>query len=324
VTPRDSRFEIVQVDSPPAPVWSTVSYIIVVIVSGVFVFVGADRGQSELLLAGLIGLLAMPLLAPVIAAVRTGAMTSATGRLVEVTSALERLAEEQALSDDARRVLNRRRERDILCRAIEEDIAAQDWDAATILVKELAERFGYRVEAEEFRQRIEGVRTEETDQKVGEGIRNLDALIVRRQWNEAFSEASRLTRVYAHSPRVEGLRHRVERARERYKSDLERRFLHAAKEGRAEEAHTLLKELDAYLTEAEAEPYAEVARGVIGQARENLGVQFKLAVQDRDWHRAADIGQRIIHEFPNTRMAEEIRGVIDGIREKAQAIPVRS
>jgi hypothetical protein len=35
------------------------------------------------------------------------------------------LAEEQALSDDARRVLNRRRERELLCRAIEEDIAAE-------------------------------------------------------------------------------------------------------------------------------------------------------------------------------------------------------
>ena len=66
---------------------------------------------------------------------------------------LERLGEQQTLSDDARRVLNRRGERDLLRRAIEEDISAEDWDAAMILVKELAERFGYRADAEEFRER---------------------------------------------------------------------------------------------------------------------------------------------------------------------------
>ena len=72
--------------------------------------------------------------------------------------------------------------------------------------------------------------------------------------------------------------------------------------------------------EAEAEPYREVAKGVIGQARENLGVQFKLAVQDRQWHIAAAVGDRIIKEFPNSRMAQEIREVIDGIREQASRV----
>lgn len=322
MTPRDTKYEIIPAGASHFPVWSAVAYAVVFIISAVLIFIGADRGSGELLLAGLLGIGGVLLLAPVIATVRSASDATPMGRLTEVTNALERLSEEQTLSDDARRVLNRRRERDILCRAIEEDITASDWDAATILVKELAERFGYRVEAEEFRQRIEQRRAETTDRKVGDAIRNLDALIVRRQWDEAASEAARITRVFPESPRVEGLRHRVERARERYKSDLERRFLNAAKEGRVEEAHELLKELDAYLTEAEGEPYQELARGIIGQARENLGVQFKLSVQDRDWRRAAEVGERIIREFPNTRMAEEIRGVIDGIREKASAMPV--
>ena len=92
------------------------------------------------------------------------------------------------------------------------------------------------------------------------------------------------------SPRVEGLRRRVGHARARYKMDLERRFLHAAQGEQHDGALALVKELDAYLTEDEAEPFREVARGVIGKARENLGVQFKLAVQDRDWRRALDAG----------------------------------
>ncbi|USN98352.1 MAG: hypothetical protein H6810_09240 [Phycisphaeraceae bacterium] len=303
--------------TPAPPLWTIVVYTVVGLLSAVLIYIGADRGSGELLLAGLIGVIGVLLLAPLVAAIRGSTGSAPIARLASMTAALERLAEEQTLSDDARRVLNRRRERDILCLAIEEDIAAQDWDAATILVKELAERFGYRAEAEEFRQRVDRTRSESIDRKVGDAVRNLDALIVRGQWDEAASEAARITRVYPDSPRVDGLRHRVERARERYKADIERRFLNAAKEGRVEEAHDLLKELDNYLTEVEAEPYRELARGVIGQARENLGVQFKLSVQDRDWRRAADVGERIIREFPNTRMAEEIRGVIDGVREKA-------
>ncbi|HHN78944.1 MAG TPA: hypothetical protein ENK11_09785 [Phycisphaerales bacterium] len=302
------------------PVWTIVIYTAVGLISAAMVYAGYTRSSGEWLLAGLLGVLGVLLLAPLIAAIRASGGSGSMPQLLEMTTAMTRLAEEQTLSDDARRVLNRKRERDILCRAIEEDIASQDWDAATILVKELAERFGYRVEAEQFRHRIEQARAETLDRKVGDAIRNLDALIVRGQWDQAISEAARITRIYPDSPRVDGLMHRVERARERYKTDLERRFLNAAKEGRVEEAHELLKELDTYLTEAEAEPYRELARGVIGQARENLGVQFKLAVQDRDWRRAAEVGERIIHEFPNTRMAEEIRGVIDGIREKASAM----
>jgi hypothetical protein len=231
--------------------------------------------------------------------------------------AIEQLAKEQALSDDARRVLNRGRERELLRKAIEEDIVAEDWDAAMVLVKELAERFGYRTDAENFRTRIETARYQTLERRVEEAIRGLDSMIVARRWEDALSEAARISRLYPDSPRIEGLRHRVVQAQSRYKQDLERRFLLAAEQDRAEEALALLKELDHYLTEPEAEPYREVAKGVIGKARENLGVQFKLAVQDRQWSRAAEVGDRIIAEFPNSRMAQEIREMIDGIRERA-------
>ena len=79
----------------------------------------------------------------------------------------------------------------------------------------------------------------------------------------------------------------------------------------------LLKELDKYLSETEAAPYTEVARGVIGKKKENLGVQFKLAVHDHDWIGAVRVGEQIIREFPNTRMADEVRSMIDLLRNRA-------
>ncbi|MCA9287934.1 MAG: hypothetical protein KDA05_05075 [Phycisphaerales bacterium] len=237
-----------------------------------------------------------------------------------VVEAVERLIEHSALSDDARRVLNRRSERHLLRQAIEEDMHHGDHEAALVLVRELAERFGYRSDAEELRARIEAARFEAVEHRITEAIARLDSLIGEKRWDEAMTEAARITRTHPDSHRVEGLRHRVERARAQYKADLERRFLLAAQQDRVDEALGLLHELDQYMTEQEAGPLQEVARGVIGKARENLGVQFRLAVQDRRWRHAAEIGDRIIAEFPNTRMAQEVRGMIDGIRSRAAAV----
>ncbi len=102
-----------------------------------------------------------------------------------------------------------------------------------------------------------------------------------------------------------------------HKQQLERKFLEAAQRDDVELATGLLNELDKYLTEGEAAPLLEVARGVFRKKKDNLGVQFKLAVQDRDWIMAAHVGEHVIREFPNSRMADEIRGMIDPLRERA-------
>lgn len=280
-----------------------------------------DAANAPFLLAGLVGAVVVLASVPslVLAWLRLSRIDRATGQddLSKLGQSLDRFSEMSGLSDDARRVLNRRRERDLLRRAIEEDMGTGDWDAAMILVRELAERFGYRADAEEFRARIDTARAETLEGKVKDAISLLDGLIIQRRWEVAYAEAGRISRLFPDSSRVEGLRARVDHARASYRGDLERRFLLAAQASRAEEALELLRELDGYLTPAEAAPYQELARGVIGKARDNLGAQFKLAVQDKRWRRAAELGGQIIEQFPNSRMAEEVRGIIDGIRARA-------
>jgi hypothetical protein len=241
-------------------------------------------------------------------------------RLRGIVDAVSRMSEQFALSDDARRVVYRKHERELLRRAIAEDIAQEDWDAASVLVKELAERFGYRADAEEFRAKIDAARKQTTERKVADAFGLLDGLIIQRRWDDAYMEAARMKRLYPDSPRVETVTQRVKAARDNYVEDLERRFLVAAQEERVEPAMELLTELDQYLTEQDAAPFREVARGVIGKARENLGAQFKLAVRDRRWRDAALTGERIISQFPNSRMAAEVRSIIDGVRTRATQV----
>ena len=66
-----------------------------------------------------------------------GTMDQKIDRMVK---SIDTMCREQGLSEGAKRVLHRREERELLRRAIEQDIQAEDWDAAMVLVKELAER----------------------------------------------------------------------------------------------------------------------------------------------------------------------------------------
>lgn len=279
------------------------------------------KGKYDL---GVTGTLLVLTMAPVAFVLAAGTFGSGARRLESRIEDLGRvirtLGDQSALSDDARRVLNRQSERELLCKAIEEDLHREDWDAAMVLIKELAERFGYRADAERFRKRVDEVRAATMDRELNDSVGYLDGLILQKRWEAAYADAARISRLYPYSPRVQGLTARVDAAYENHKAELERRFLIAAQEGHADEALSLLKELDKYLTPGEAEPLRELARGVIGKARDNLGAQFKIAVQDRRWKDAVRIGEEIIAGFPNTRMAAEVRNVIDGIRLRASQI----
>lgn len=283
---------------------------------------GMKQAENQAVVLTAMVILALAPIALLLTAIAMRLMGSASteSRLDRITRAVENFSQEQGLSEGAKRVIHRRQERELLRRAIEQDILAQDWDAAMVLVKELAERFGYRADAEEFRGRIERVRAQNLDRMVVEALAHLDDFIRARQWADSYAEAARIERLYPDSHRVDNLRHRVDEARRKYRKDLERRFLQSAEHQRIDEAMELLKELDQYLTRPEAEQFQEVARGVISKSRENLGVRFKILVQDHQWADAIGVGEQIIDEFPNTRMATEVRDLMPELRNRAAGI----
>ena len=283
---------------------------------------GQDEPDEGLVNLGLIGLVIVGGTGGIVLAIPAGEPrgiddTQIIEQMASIHRSLERLSQQSSLSDDARRVLNRSRERELLCRAIEEDLRVQDWEAAQVLCTELASRFGYEQDAERFRMRIEMARAEGMDSQINEAIAGLDEMIIQRKWDAALAESDAIASRFPVSPRVRGLRDRVLRARTQYKEELERRFLLAAQADQVDEAMELMTELDQYITEREAEPFREVARGVIGKAKENLGAAFKLACQDRQWGLAAGVGRQIVEQFPNSRMAQEVSGLLAELDQRA-------
>ena len=235
----------------------------------------------------------------------------------DVVALLRSINERLLISDVAKQIAYRDKEFEALKQAIRRDIDHRNFDAAMVLATRISKNYGYLEESEMFREEIIAARTAEVDHKVTESIESLEAILAKHEWEHASREAGRIQRLFPDTPLVKDIHRRVSAAREQHKRDLEREFLTAAERDDVERALDLLKELDRYLTPAEAEPFRETARGVIGKKRDNLGVQFKLAVQDKEWVTAVRSGEQIIKEFPNSRMADEVRSMLDLLRERA-------
>ena len=230
---------------------------------------------------------------------------------------LRTIADRLLVSETAKRITYRKQDREALRQAIREDIDKRDFDTAMVLVEEMAATYGYREESEIFREEITKARQADREAKIDAAVNSLNSILARHDWDAAAAQASKIGRLFPDSPKTRNLMRMVQQAREQHKQNLEREFLAAAARDDVDRAVELLRELDRHLTPEEAEPFRETARGVIGKKRDNLGVQFKLAVHDKDWTTAVRVGEQIIREFPNTKMSEEVRGRLDLLRERA-------
>jgi hypothetical protein len=79
----------------------------------------------------------------------------------------------------------------------------------------------------------------------------------------------------------------------------------------------ILRQLDSYLTPAEAESMQDTARGVFKEKLNNLVAQFGAAIREHRWADAVRTGEQIQAEFPNARAAQEVGEKMDMLRQRA-------
>lgn len=247
-----------------------------------------------------------------------GHLEALSDRLGACRSLLEQLRDQTRLSESAKATLYRSAEHDMIRAAIDEEIMNGNFGHAQVLVEELARRYGVGPELVELRERVEKTRRAVAESSLTDAKQRLHELIEQEHWDDARDEALRMDRRLADI--VEGeslLRHVHEEWRQR-KQALERAFLEAASQDDTDRAMELIRRLDRYLSEQEAEPLREVARGVISKQRDNLGLRFKMAVHERSWDGAIQIGQEIVEGFPNSKMAQEVRDLMDELHQRAR------
>ncbi len=221
------------------------------------------------------------------------------------------------LSDTAKRIAYRQHDLAALRRAIREDIDKGQFDAAMVLVQEMSHTFGYREESELFREQITAARKAELEKKISVAMEQLNHLIANNDFRAAGLMAAKMAGVYPANERENNIVAYVEEMKEQHKKRLQQ-AMHAARErGEVEKAWQVLRELDGYLTPKEAELFREEARDVIARMRDNMGTQYRMAVENQEWHRAQVIAEQIIRDFPNTRMADEARSMLPQLRQRA-------
>ena len=159
--------------------------------------------------------------------------------------------------------------------------------------------------------------SERYEARVSEAIAELEELLDQHRWEDAAEQVAMIQRTFPNSTQLTGLENQVKMAWRQAKQALEHKFREAARRDDPQKAMDLLRRLDRYLTPADAPAFAEVVQHVIDGLKENLGLRFRMAVNEQDWTAATKTGEQIMREFPNTQMAREVHLKIDVLRERA-------
>ena len=232
---------------------------------------------------------------------------------------LQQISENVLISDAAKEVVYRTRDRELMKNAIQEDIDHQDWEAAYRLLEQMQSRFGYSREAAQFRRLVDSHRSRAIKAVIEETRLQVDSLCAAANWNEAQALLDSLARQFPSSSEAKRMAQQtVSQKRTEHKDRLLADWKQAVEDEQIDRGIELLQKLDEYLSPAEAADLKESARGVFRAKLQNLGVAFSVAVSEKKWNQALEIGQEIITEFPNSRMAEEVKGKLDVLQQRAQ------
>jgi hypothetical protein len=220
------------------------------------------------------------------------------------------------LSEAAKAIVFRDMDRQSLREAVLEKLHQQDFDATNSLIDNIAKRPGYEELVNQLRSEAELYRNATEDERLNQVIQHIDTLCALYEWNKAKEQIDRLLKSYPDSPRVQELSQTFADRKENRKRELLAAWDDAIKRQATDESLEILRELDTYLTPNEGLALQESARDVFRTKLHNMGVQFSMAVTGKRWAQAVEIGEQIMRDFPNSRMAQEIREKIDVIKSK--------
>ena len=246
-------------------------------------------------------------------------------KLEDVTSALEKISAELTqinhstrVSEAAKAIAFREADRQSLREVVFERLQQQDFVGAKEIIDEIAKRSEYKELAEELRAEAEKYRTATDQERVSQIIAHIEKLLDECQWARASAQIEGLIKADPDNERVKAMRQVLLDRKQERKRILLAVWDDAVKNQETDRSLEVLKELDQYLTPNEGLALQEAARDVFRTKLHNLGMQFSIAVTEKRWTDALDIGQQIISDFPNSKMSEEIRGKLDVLQQNVQ------
>jgi len=241
-----------------------------------------------------------------------------TGALEKISAGLAQINHSTRVSETAKSIAFRDADRLSLRQAVFEKLQMQDFDGAKTVIDEIAKRPEYSDLAEDLRGQAEKYRTATSQERTGQMIAHIDKLMDDCQWIQASSQIEDLIKASPDSEHAKLMRQKLLDKKEERKRILLAAWDDAVHQQETDRSLEILKELDHYLTPNEALALQETAKDVFRAKLHNLGDQFSLLITEKQWNSALEIGQKIVEEFPNSKMAEEIRTKMDVLRQNVQ------
>lgn len=237
-------------------------------------------------------------------------------RMQQMNVMLNQISEQQLISDRTKQVAYRTRDRETLRRAIHEEIANQDWEAALVLANDMGTVFGYKQEAARIRKDIEAKHQETIRKQVGESVASIDKLVRAELWQDALAEAHKVAQSFPNDEQAHNLPQAIEQRRAAHKKQLQESFRDAIQRHDVDGGIEILRKLDPYLTPQEAEAMQETARNLFKEKLNALRTQLALAIKGEQWQDAYRLSETIMTDFPNTRIAQEVRERMDELKQR--------
>lgn len=231
---------------------------------------------------------------------------------------LEQICQGVKLSEAAKTIAYRDMDRQQLRASVMEKLHQQDFDATYAMIEDIARRNEYNRLADELKNTADKYRNATDQERVSQSISYIERLLEQYQWTAASVQIEGLLKKYPDLEKVKTMQHKLVEKKEQRKRELLSAWDQAVKKADTDYSLMILKELDLYLTPSEGLALQEAASEVFKNKLHNLGVQFALAVSDKHWGKALETGQEIIRDFPNSRMADEIRTKLPILRELAK------
>lgn len=250
-------------------------------------------------------------------AIHEQSMAMMAERLSAITVLLNVVTEQQLISDRAKSVAYREKDRDALRRAIREETSKGDWEAARVLVNAMEQTFGSRQEADRYRSEISEAWNEQTRRRMVDVQERIERMCRSEDWHGAHQEAAKFIAEHPDYEPARRLVGDVDARKQGYKKQLLDRWNDCVLRHDGDSGMEVLRLLDPYLSPAEAERMAESARSIFNDRKANLREQFTAAATAHSWHEAIRIGEVIQREFPNAKFAQEIFDMMPTLRARA-------
>ncbi len=245
-------------------------------------------------------------------------MEELTAALEKIHNGLAQINHSTRISETAKSIAFRDADRQSLRQAVFEKLQTQDFDAAIELTDDIAMQPEYIDLATELRKQVEQYRNATYQERLNQMITNIEKLLDDCRWVEASTQIEGMIKACPESEQAKAMRQTlIDRKQERKKIMLAA-WDDAIQNQETDRSLEILKELDQYLSPNEASALQEAASDIFRTKLHNLGMQFSISVTERRWADALDLGERIIKDFPNSKMSEEIYSKIEIIRRNVQ------